>query len=94
MARQKWTTRTDPLIVEVAEALRCPTDLVAAVARHLPGLPGIVVATFSPDYNEGDETVYGARLRRGDDGILVEIGRRKIADSLAALLDAELEEEA
>lgn len=95
MAREKWTTRTDPTIVEVAETLGIPSDLVAAVGKNLPGLGGrVIVATFSPDYNDGDETVYGARLRRGDDGILVEIGRRKIADSLAALLDAELEEEA
>lgn len=89
MARQKWTTRTDPLIVEVAEALRCPTDLVAAVGRNLPGQGKVVVATFSPDYHDGDETVYGARLRRGDDGILVEIGRAKIADSLGELIDRE-----
>jgi len=90
MARQKWTTRTDPTIVEVAETLGIPSDLVAAVGKNLPGLGGrVIVATFSPDYNDGDETVYGARLRRDDDGILREIGRVKLADSLGELIDRE-----
>lgn len=90
MAREKWTTRTDPTIVEVAETLGIPSDLVAAVGKNLPGLGGrVIVATFSPDYNDGDETVYGARLRRDDDGILREIGRVKLADSLGELIDRE-----
>ena len=90
MAREKWTTRTDPTIVEVAETLGIPSDLVAAVGKNLPGLGGrVIVATFSPDYNDGDETVYGARLRRDYDGILREIGRVKLADSLGELIDRE-----
>lgn len=90
MTRTRMTGRTDPLIVEVAETLGIPSDLVAAVGKNLPGLGGrVIVATFSPDYNDGDETVYGARLRRDDDGILREIGRVKLADSLGELIDRE-----
>lgn len=83
--RTRWTGRTDPLIVEVAEALGCPTDLVAGVGRS-PGRATFVVAAFSPGY-PADEAVYGATLARDGDGILRERRRRKLADSLADLLD-------
>lgn len=82
----RWAGRTNPLIVEVAEALACPTDLVAAVGKNIPTLGDVIVATFTPDY-PGDETVYGARLQRDDGGVLHEIGRAKLADSLADLLN-------
>jgi len=83
--RVRETGRTDPLIVEAAEAVGCSTDLVASVAHGLPGLPGLVAVTFTPDYPEGEE-VYAANLRRGRDGILHEIRRVKIADSIGDLL--------
>jgi hypothetical protein len=91
MARERWTTRTDPTIVEVAEALGIPSDLVAAVGMNLPGASGQIFATFSPDYEEGDETIYGTRLLRDADGILREIpeSRVKVADSLGEMIDRE-----
>jgi hypothetical protein len=68
--RAHWTGRSNPLIVQAAEALGVTTDLVMAVARAPGAAFGhIYLALYSPFAAE-PERIARAWLARDDDGIL------------------------
>jgi hypothetical protein len=66
-----WTDRTDPLFVEVAEAIGTTTDLVMAASPR----GEYVVAMATPDLDEHSRDFVKCILKRDADGILREIKR-------------------
>lgn len=65
----KLTNRTDPVIVEVAETLGVPTDLVLATTLR----NGRQLALFSREgelEENGDHRIYEIELTRDDDDVL------------------------
>lgn len=69
--RAEWTGRTEPIFVEVAEALAIPTDLIMAAAVH----EGRITAMYTrPDDERDLPAVYALHFDRDVFGVLQAIG--------------------